>query len=231
MTTAVLIPVKALTDAKHRLSPRFNQAERQALARAMAEIVVKAAANLPVFVVCDDDEIAAWARSSAAEVIWKPGRGLNGAVREAVAELGAEGASQVVVSHADLPLAQDLSVAVGFPGVTLVPDRHRDGTNVCAVDPAAGFEFAYGAKSFQSHLQEATRLGLPVRVIDDRRLSWDIDRPDDLLTPSDLRPELDALVDAAIGAQVSDLNPHRTQTSPDTDTGTETETETEREST
>jgi len=192
-SAAVLLPVKALADAKARLSPEFGPAQRRAAARAMAQRVVTAAGTLPVFVVCDDDEIATWARSSGAEVVWKPGRGLNVAVSEAVADLGAAGIAQVVVAHADLPFAQNLAVATGFPGVTLIPDRHGDGTNVCCVAPGVGFEFAYGAGSFASHLAGATRLGLAVRVIEDRRLGWDIDRPSDLQAPEDLIGELDEI--------------------------------------
>ena len=92
----------------------------------------------------------------------------------------------MVVAHADLPLATDLSWVAGQDGVTLVPDRHGDGTNVAGVPTGSGFTFAYGAGSCALHEAEARRLGLAVRVVPDARLGWDVDRPEDLDLPTDL---------------------------------------------
>ena len=62
---AVLVPVKAFSEAKGRLDTALNDAERAALAAAMADRVLAAAFPLPIVVVCDDNEVAAWARSRA----------------------------------------------------------------------------------------------------------------------------------------------------------------------
>jgi 2-phospho-L-lactate guanylyltransferase len=87
----------------------------------------------------------------------------------------------VIVAHADLPLATDLAWLSWFrAGVTLVPDRHRDGTNVVCVPTRVGFRFAYGPGSFDRHYAEARRLGLPVRVVTEPLLAWDVDVPADL---------------------------------------------------
>ena len=64
---AVLVPVKAFHQAKLRLAPALDQAQRAALAREMATNVVRAAGDLPVAVVCDDDEVAAWAATVGAD--------------------------------------------------------------------------------------------------------------------------------------------------------------------
>ena len=63
---AVLIPVKAFGAAKGRLAEVLDGLARADLARRMAETVVTAAAPLPVTVVCDDDDVDAWARSQGA---------------------------------------------------------------------------------------------------------------------------------------------------------------------
>jgi len=182
-SVAVLVPVKAFRDAKARLADALTPPQRAALARSMARAVVAAARPLPVWVVCDDDEVAAWATDVGAEVLWKPGRGLNGAVNEGVADLAARGVRRVIVAHADLPHAQDLAWVADGAGVTLVPDRHGDGTNVAAVPADAGFVFAYGPGSFPRHVAEAERRGLELRIVREPRLGWDGDRPDDLLAP------------------------------------------------
>src|SRR5881394_4591383 len=97
---AVLMPVKAFADAKVRLAPALDGAARAALARTMADHVVTAAGALPVAVVCDDAEVAAWARSRGATVIDEDrrGRGLNGAVQRGVLHLAAAGVAQVIIA-------------------------------------------------------------------------------------------------------------------------------------
>ena len=44
----------------------------------------------------------------------------------------------------------------------------------------SGFRFSYGPGSFERHVAEARRLGLPIRVVDDPTLAIDIDEPADL---------------------------------------------------
>jgi 2-phospho-L-lactate guanylyltransferase len=187
---AVVVPVKAFHAAKLRLSPVLDPPQRQALARRMAGIVVAAAGPLPVIVVCDDDAVRDWATGLGAQVVWCPERGLNGAVADGVAALRAGGVGTAIVAHADLPLARDFTWIPGFPGVTLIPDRRRDGTNVIAVPTAADFGFDYGGGSFARHRAAAARLDLAVRVVEDPDLGWDVDLPADLAWPGheDLLP-------------------------------------------
>lgn len=183
---AVLVPVKAFAEAKVRLAPALAPRARARLARAMAATVLRAAHGLPVAVVCDDREVADWATDLGAEVLWRPGLGLNGAVTDGVRSLAADGVDRVVVAHADLPHARDLRPVAASPddGITLVPDRREDGTNVIALPARCGFTFAYGPGSFARHLAEAERLGAIVRVERERTLTWDVDVPEDLETPA-----------------------------------------------
>jgi 2-phospho-L-lactate guanylyltransferase len=178
---AVLVPVKAFSEAKLRLAPALPAADRSRLAKEMASHVLAAAAPLPVAVVCDDAAVADWARREGALVVWEPGRGLNGAVQAGVERLADAGARRVVVAHADLPLAGPLGWACRFPGVTLVPDRRDDGTNVACVPTGTRFTFSYGPGSFQRHGAEARRLDLPLRVVREPLLGHDVDVPADLL--------------------------------------------------
>lgn len=178
---AVVVPIKAFSVAKLRLAPALDPAARATLARRLATVVIAAAQPLPVLVVCDDDEVAMWATAAGAEVVWAPGRGLDGAVVDGVAQAAAIGAGRVIVAHADLPLARDLpGLLTSRADVVLVPDRLRDGTNVAVVPAAAGFTFAYGAGSFDRHVAEARRLGLDLDVRVDAALAWDVDVPADL---------------------------------------------------
>lgn len=174
------MPVKSFDLAKARLAGALTAGERAGLARRMAAGVLAAAGPLPAWVVCDSHEVAEWAAGEGAGVIWRPGTGLNGAVTAAVEFLATSGYDQVIVAHGDLPLAADLGWVGAFEGVTIVRDRRGDGTNVLALPTGAGFVFAYGPGSAARHRAEAERIGSAVRVVDDERLGWDVDTPDDL---------------------------------------------------
>jgi 2-phospho-L-lactate guanylyltransferase len=188
MSTAVLVPIKDFRQAKQRLAAVLTPADRQRLAKAMAARVLAAASPYGAWVVCDDADVAVFAESHNARVLWCPGLGLNGAIRAGVDRLASE-TPRVVVAHGDLPLATDFApVATAANdaaehGVALVPDRHGRGTNVLSVPTGVPFTFRFGANSFASHRAEAHRRHLPLRVVDDARLSWDLDVPDDLVHP------------------------------------------------
>lgn len=78
-------------------------------------------------------------------------------------------------------MASGLAEVGTAPGITLVPDRYRNGTNVIAIPADAGFRFSYGPGSFARHRAEAERLGLALRVLDLPDLAWDIDEPADVV--------------------------------------------------
>jgi len=182
----VLIPIKDFQSAKERLAARLDATQRANLARRLAEGVVAAAAPLEVAVVCDDDEVASWASTQGAAVISAARPGLNAAVETGVAALRDHGVDWVTIVHSDLPFPQDLAKVPVIDGVTIVPDRHEDGTNVLTIPAAVDFSFAYGAGSFPRHVEEAMRRGLAVEVVHHPQLSIDIDSAGDLDFVDDL---------------------------------------------
>jgi 2-phospho-L-lactate guanylyltransferase len=183
VNAVVLVPVKAFTDAKARLATVLGNSERERLARWTAARVLAAAGELPTYVACDDEQVATWAVEHGAAVLWHPGVGLNAAVTDSVAELRHAGVTDVIVAHGDLPRAHSLADLSEHGTVTLVPDRHGDGTNVIALPTDLDFQFAYGPGSFQRHLASAIASGHSVRVRRDPLLAADIDTPADLAHP------------------------------------------------
>lgn len=176
----VMIPVKAFDRAKGRLSPALDEAARATLAEAMATHVVQAQGPTPVAICCDDDGVASWATNTGAQVLWCPGTDLNGAVQHGFAMLREAGVAHVTIAHSDLPRAGALAHLMGWPGVTIVPDRHRTGTNVMTLPTTLDFTFAYGTNSFQRHVREAVRLRRGLRIVHDDDLGVDVDHPEDL---------------------------------------------------
>ena len=189
ITPTVLIPVKGFERAKGRLAERLDEAQRSELARTMAERVVRAAEPLPTWIVCDSHEVAQWARDVGAAVLRVEAEGLNPSLTEATQRLrdvddanddDGVAPTHVVIAHADLPRAETLDGLSETGTVTIVPDRHLDGTNVLSLPLGTGFEFHYGPGSFAAHCEEALRRGLDLRVHRVPALEWDIDTPDDL---------------------------------------------------
>jgi 2-phospho-L-lactate guanylyltransferase len=181
----LVVPVKSFRHAKQRLAGVLDHGQRAALARWCAQRVVAAAGELPVFVVCDDAEVAQWAREAGVTALWSPDAGLNPAVDHAVRELRRLGLTHAVISHSDVPLARGFERFARPGTVTLVPDDDEDGTNALGLptDLAGRFRFQYGRASFRKHTSEALRLGTAVRVVRDPLLARDLDSPSDLSDP------------------------------------------------
>lgn len=182
--TAVLVPVKAFSAAKQRLSDVLSPDERMRLAEWLADRVVAAVGELHTFVACDDETVRSWAVERGTTPLWGPGLGLNGAVDDGVAQIAALGFEHVTVAHADLPFPAGLATVARAGVTTLVPDQRRDGTNVLSFPAAHPIAAAYGAQSFGRHLLAAT--SDPRHVVEvrpDLRLSLDIDTRSDLAHP------------------------------------------------
>ena len=180
---AVVLPIKGFSDAKARLEPVLSAENRASLAAFTAGGVLEAAEGVDTFVVCDNDEVAQWARERGAMVVRQHKPGLNGAVANGV-DTAQYKRDWVLIAHSDLPFPEALLSVVDLElattTVTIVPDRHADGTNVLVVPANCGFTFHYGPGSFTAHQQEAARIGLPVRIVRHEQLGLDIDTPDDL---------------------------------------------------
>ena len=175
-----MIPVKAFGLAKGRLADSLTAEQRRDLSRSCAETVVAAASPWTTYVVCTDPDTAAWAEALGARAVIHERPGLDAAVTAGRAAARADGADHVVVAHADLPLARTFT-GVPRPGrVSIVPDRHRDGTNVLAMPADCPMSTAYGPGSFSNHVELARAAGLEVDIIDDPDLALDLDTVADL---------------------------------------------------
>ena len=191
-SAGVVVPVKAFSQAKRRLSPRLSASERAELARLMATHVVSVAAPFEVFVVCDDLGVKDWAEGLGVSVVLCPGVGLNRAVVQGVGHLRQHEFDRAIIAHGDLPFASGFARFAGEGSeeeggkavAYIAPDRWEAGTNVLSIPADADFAFSYGQGSFSRHVEEARRLGLKVEICRDADLAWDID------SPLDLKPEV-----------------------------------------
>ncbi len=189
-TYGVLLPVKSFNNAKARLSSVLNAEERAALSRSLAEGVISACAGVPVWVICEDEEVERWASNLGTQVIRNVGTGLNEAAQTGLAALAKEGVKKVLISHADLIFPGDLPSLFERDGIILVPDRHNDGTNIIGLPTEIDFSFRYGPGSLKRHKREAERFDLPLSIMKDTKFGFDIDNPDDLEESKLLKEDL-----------------------------------------
>ena len=154
---AVLVPVKAFDRRQAPSAPGPERAPSgPTLARAMADRVLDAARPLPVAVVCDDNDVADWARGAGRSgrlgTGTRPERGGRGRRRPPAhgrGRAGDRGPRRPAPGQSTCPRWASAA------GITLVPDRYGNGTNVIALPADAGFQFSYGPGSFARHRAEA----------------------------------------------------------------------------
>lgn len=182
MTSAV-IPVNRLERVKGRLEAVLGAAERRALMLATLATVldaVRGAGLEPEILTASPVEFEAAGIRAGFIVEDDHGGGLNGQLERATA-----GRGQVLILHADLPIANAESVralleaSAQAPGITIV--RSGDGgTNAMLLRPAGCFALAYGRNSFAAHVRAAREAGFAVTEVVSPALAFDLDTVDDL---------------------------------------------------
>lgn len=184
----VVVPVKRFHSAKQRLARSLSPWQRQTLARTMLTDVLDVLRGLQrvdgVIVVSDEPALQTRQLAHGVQTVRSPIPGLNPGLAFALSQLGQRGVARALLLHADLPLADsaELQALIDMPkdvAVTLVPDRHRRGTNAmvlpCVTAPAATLTLHFGVDSLAQHMCGAREHGLPLRVSEMPSLALDID--------------------------------------------------------
>ncbi|MFV1999178.1 MAG: 2-phospho-L-lactate guanylyltransferase [Acidimicrobiia bacterium] len=159
-----------------RLAPILSSRERSALAKTLAERVVRATAEagLRTLIVTAADDVWRWAVGRGLSVCDDPGSGLSDAAATGVA---CGGDKPWMVVHADLPLVTSSAIAgvaeAAISSTVIVPSHDGGTTVICGY---GRFHFSYGTGSFHRHLAANPR----ATVLVSRELSIDIDTPEHL---------------------------------------------------
>ncbi|HEX5626997.1 MAG TPA: 2-phospho-L-lactate guanylyltransferase [Actinomycetota bacterium] len=184
----VAVPVKSLSRAKTRLSPALTGLERGALTLAMLEDVLDAALSVPgweTWVVSPDEVALEIAAGRGARPIPEAKPPLANAIRQVETKARQDGASALAVLPADVPLVtvETLHEALRTLGaVVLARSADGSGTSLLLRRPPRAIPARFGPDSFRRHVELAEARGLPVSIVERRELSFDVDRPDDILT-------------------------------------------------
>jgi 2-phospho-L-lactate guanylyltransferase len=192
--TWALVPIRGLETAKTRLGADLDPAERLKLVTELLRRTLVATRDARriagTVVVTMDGAAAELARRHRAIGLVERAPGLNEAIEAARSVAVARGATAVLVLPADLPAveARHLDDLVargqGLPApaglAVVVPDRHREGTNVLLMSPPDLVDPAFGPGSRAAHAVAARGAGAVALEVDSP-LSLDVDTAADLL--------------------------------------------------
>ena len=176
----IVVPFK-LSDAKSRLAPALEPAERRLLAFAMLRDVLDAVFGNGRATILSRPGLKATDVGYDVE-IRESELDLNDALNELITDAAAQGwQSDILIVMADLALLtqNDVLGILGCQGdVVLCPGR-GGGTNMILIR-SSRFRTCYRGLSFPKHLEFARQAGLKAEVFESFRAGCDIDCPDDL---------------------------------------------------
>ena len=191
---AALIPMKELAQAKMRLADVLDARQRSELALAMLTDVISACIASACFdeiaVIGNDSEVAWHVREIGAKPLAEPATldGLNAGLTFGQRYLARRVAvDELLILPADIPLirAEDVKAVVAAltsnDGPRMVLVRSRDnGTNALALRPPEAIGMHFGRNSADAHRSAAEAAAVEIIEIENGRLSFDVDAPEDV---------------------------------------------------
>jgi 2-phospho-L-lactate/phosphoenolpyruvate guanylyltransferase len=174
-----IVPFKGLNGAKTRLAAVLSREERARLALDMLERVLDACANATsirrTLLVTPDPGL----ERDGVDVLVDEGTGHADAVTLALADQRARNGAIVVMADCPLvtPESLDALVEAARP-LALVPARDG-GVNALALRDPETFSPTFGVPAEET-IRAARSAGREPVIVDDERLSLDVDRPEDL---------------------------------------------------
>ena len=185
---AIVLPVKSLDESKTRLAPVLAPLERAALTLAMLEDVIDVTLLLPgweTWVISPDEAVLEVAARRGVTAVPEERPPLAAAIRQTEDEALARGASALAVLLPDTPLVTvaALTRAVHTLGpVVVAPARDETGTNLLLRRPPTAITSSFGRDSYRKHMESAAEADVPIAVVQQPELAFDVDLPDDILT-------------------------------------------------
>jgi 2-phospho-L-lactate guanylyltransferase len=189
--TYAIVPVNDSSAAKTRLARVLTRRERGSLCLAMLSDVLDALRGTKgirrILVVTRDINAARLGAGKGARVLSEGRtRGLNPAVRRGIRFAEREGADQVLIVPADVPLAKSSNfrriLRMGRKAKALiVPSYDLGGTNALLLRPPHIMPVSYGGDSFRRHCRLARKRNLRIWIVRFQSLGLDADTPLDLV--------------------------------------------------
>lgn len=191
MRTIAVVPVKRFAQAKTRLADRLPARSRVALMQAMVTdvlIALRRAELVDAVIVVTGEPIAEQiALNYNAEVLMDTrDLGHSEAAALGVGMALSKGAERVILLPADTPAIDPaeidglLSAAPEGREVTIIPDRHGDGTNALVLTPPDVMGASFGEGSRARHVAAGEAAGAAVFEAEPPTIMLDVDTGEDL---------------------------------------------------
>ncbi|MFM7718870.1 MAG: 2-phospho-L-lactate guanylyltransferase [Actinomycetota bacterium] len=181
------MPVKALDRSKGRLSALLAPLERATLTLAMLEDVLDAClahVGWETWVISPDETVLEVAASRRARAIPEERGPLGQAIRQVEGLARDREADALAILPGDLPTITDgaLGRALHTLGpVVLAPSSDGAGTSLLLRRPPRSIPARFGPDSLARHRALAADRGLPVAIVEEPSLAFDVDVPGDIL--------------------------------------------------
>ncbi|MEE8584777.1 MAG: 2-phospho-L-lactate guanylyltransferase [Acidobacteriota bacterium] len=186
-----MLPVKAFSQAKSRLSALLSGMERRQLLWAFFLDAAQALRGCRkadcIAVVSSEARVLERARKEGWIALEEPSqKSESHSVDQACAALSRQGFEAVLRLPTDIPSLRsrdiDLILEADCPAsAILVPSQDGLGTNALMRNPPDAFPSHFGPGSLRLHLRAADQAGLFACVVENHRLALDLDTPEDVL--------------------------------------------------
>jgi 2-phospho-L-lactate guanylyltransferase len=192
-----IIPMKPMATAKSRLADQLSQLDRESLVSNMLRHVIQVIRETgitEILVIGGCGEINSVASQMGAKWIGDENfPELNAAVNHGI-EIAFQSGKHAVFIPGDLPLIRstDLLDALRLSrnpnDVVLVPESNGEGTNLILLWNETAFKPMLGPESFKNHCDQAKKLGIAPKILENHRIGLDIDSLQDLEMCEGIQP-------------------------------------------
>jgi 2-phospho-L-lactate guanylyltransferase len=194
MRVFAIVPVKRFENAKTRLSLILDDDDRAHLSWLMLEDTLHILSSDPllseVVIVSSDKHAEELALKYGAKFLQEEEeRGVNTAVALANRYSIEESAEATIVIPHDMPLLTRRDISESYKMaetesrcVIITPSLRYDGTNMLLRKPPWVIGTSYDNDSYNTHVNTAIKLGIPVKRLLSKTLMHDIDTPEDILS-------------------------------------------------
>ncbi len=193
MRVFAIIPVKRFKNAKKRLSSILDDDDRAHLSSLMLEDTLNILSSDPllseVVIVSSDKRAEELALKHGAKFLHEEEeKGVNSAIALADRYSIEKSAEATIVIPQDLPLLSRTDISQPYKMaeeesrcIIITPSLRYDGTNMLLRKPPWVIATSYDSDSYNTHVNTANKLGVPVKRLLSMTLMHDIDTPEDIL--------------------------------------------------
>lgn len=181
-----IIPLKSLERTKQRLGSTLSLEQRKQLTTAILLDQLEVLKNITriekILLLSRDPACSQLALEHNIQCLsLEADTNLNSGLTACLDYCSEQGATQVIIIHADIPLLDEAALNTAIDdhqqsvGITFVPSNKKDGTNLLLADLPLAIKLEYGENSFHKHCQAALKAGVRVRIHENPLLGLDID--------------------------------------------------------